>query len=110
RSVVGSTVSVALRSTVTFAGSAVMLAVTSPRLAGMAAVGIPLAILPIMLYGRRVQRLARDSQDRVADANARASETLAAMHTVQSYAREAHEGERFGAAVRRAIASARRRI
>jgi ATP-binding cassette subfamily B protein len=110
RSVVGSTVSVALRSTVTFAGSAVMLAITSPRLAGLAAIGIPLAILPIMLYGRRVQKLSRDSQDRVADANARASETLGAMHTVQSYAREAHEGERFGAAVQRAITSARRRI
>jgi ATP-binding cassette subfamily B protein len=110
RSVVGSTVSVALRSSLTFAGSAVMLAITSPRLAGLAAIGIPLAILPIMLYGRRVQKLSRDSQDRVADANARASETLGAMHTVQSYAREAHEGQRFGAAVQRAIASARRRI
>jgi ATP-binding cassette subfamily B protein len=110
RSVVGSTVSVALRSTVTFAGSAVMLAITSPRLAGMAAIGIPLAILPIVLYGRRVQKLSRDSQDRVADANARASETLGAMHTVQSYAREQHEGARFGAAVQLAIASAKRRI
>jgi ATP-binding cassette subfamily B protein len=110
RSVVGSTVSVALRSTVTFAGSAVMLAITSPRLAGLAAIGIPLAILPIVLYGRRVQKLSRDSQDRVADANARASETLGAMHTVQSYARERHEGERFGAAVQVAITSAKRRI
>jgi ATP-binding cassette subfamily B protein len=110
RSVVGSTLSVALRSVVTFLGSAVMLAVTSPRLAGFALVGIPLTILPIVLFGRRVQRLARDSQDRVADANARASETLNAMHTVQSYAREAHEGARFGAAVRNAIGSARRRI
>jgi ATP-binding cassette subfamily B protein len=110
RSVVGSTMSVALRSVLTFLGSAVMLAITSPRLAGFAAVGIPLTILPIMLYGRRVQRLSRDSQDRVADANARASETLGAMHTVQSYAREGWEGDRFGAAVQRAIASARRRI
>jgi ATP-binding cassette, subfamily B, bacterial len=110
RSVVGSTISVALRSLVTFAGSAVMLAVTSPRLAAMALVGIPLTILPIMLYGRRVQRLSRDSQDRLADANARASETLGAMHTVQSYAREGYEGERFAGAVRIAIASAKRRI
>jgi ATP-binding cassette subfamily B protein len=110
RSVVGSTVSVALRSVVTFLGSAVMLAVTSPRLAGLAAIGIPLTILPMVFYGRRVQRLSRDSQDRVADSNARASETLAAMHTVQSYARESFEGERFGAAVRTAIQSAKRRI
>jgi ATP-binding cassette, subfamily B, bacterial len=110
RSVVGSTISVALRSLVTFIGSAVMLAVTSPRLASMALVGIPLTILPIMLYGRRVQRLSRDSQDRLADANARASETLGAMHTVQSYARERFEGQRFADAVRTAITSAKRRI
>lgn len=110
RSVMGSTVSVALRSTVTFLGSAAMLAITSPRLAGFAAVGIPLTILPIMLYGRYSQKLSRESQDRVADANARASETLGAMHTVQSYARESHEAGRFGAALRTAITSARRRI
>ncbi len=110
RSVVGSTMSIALRSIVTFFGSAVMLAVTSPRLAGFAAIGIPLTILPIVLYGRRVQKLSRDSQDRVADANARASETLNAMHTVQSYAREPWEGTRFGEAVQRSIASAKRRI
>ena len=110
RSVVGSTVSVALRSIVTFLGSAVALAWTSPRLAGLAAIGIPVVILPIVLYGRRVQKQSRDSQDRVADANARASETLGAMHTVQSYAREVFELDRFASAVQRAIGSARRRI
>ena len=110
RSVVGSTASVALRSVVTFLGSAVMLAVTSPRLAGFAAIGIPLTILPIIVYGRHVQKLARTSQDRVADANARASETLNAMHTVQSYAREPYEVQRFAEAVRNAIGAAKRRI
>nr|WP_221281898.1 ABC transporter transmembrane domain-containing protein [Chiayiivirga flava] len=110
RGVVGSTVSVALRSVVTFVGSAAALAWTSPRLAGLAAIGIPVVILPIVLYGRRVQKQSRDSQDRVADANARASETLGAMHTVQSYAREPFELERFAGAVQLAIGSARRRI
>jgi len=110
RSVVGSTASVALRSVVTALGSAVMLAITSPRLASYAAIGIPLALLPIILFGRRVQRLSRAGQDRVADANARASETLGAMHTVQSYAREGFEVARFGDAVRESIAAARRRI
>lgn len=85
RSVMGSTVSVALRSTVTFLGSAAMLAITSPRLRRLRG-GNSLTILPIMLYGRYSQSC-RASQDRVADANARASETLGAMHTVQSYAR-----------------------
>ncbi len=110
RSVVASTLSVALRSVVTMLGSGIALLVTSPRLAGMAAIGIPVVILPIVLYGRRVQKLSRDNQDRIADANARASETLSAIHTVQSYARETHETQRFGTAVRTAIASARRRI
>jgi ATP-binding cassette, subfamily B, bacterial len=110
RSVVGSSMSVALRSTITVLGSAAMLAVTSPRLALFALLGIPLVVLPMVLSGRRVRQVARDSQDRVADANARAAETLGAMHTVQSYAREDYERERFGDAVRRALGTARRRI
>jgi ATP-binding cassette subfamily B protein len=110
RTVVASSMSIALRSVITVLGAATMLTVTSPRLAGFAAIGIPLVILPIVLFGRRVQGMSRNSQDRIADANARAGETLNAMHTVQSYAREAHESERFGSAVERAFAAARKRI
>jgi len=110
RSVVGSSMSIALRSAITVVGSAVMLAITSPHLAALALVGIPLIVLPIALTGRRVRGAARDSQDRVADANARAGETFNAMHTVQSYAREDFERERFGEAVARSLAAARRRI
>jgi ATP-binding cassette subfamily B protein len=110
RSVVGSSMSVALRSGITVVGSAVMLAVTSPRLAMYALLGIPLVVLPMVLSGRRVRGVAKDSQDRVADANARAGETLGAMHTVQSYAREDYERDRFGDAVTVALGAARRRI
>ncbi len=110
RSVVASSMSVALRSGITVTGSAVMLAVTSPRLALFALLGIPLVILPMVISGRRVRGVAKDSQDRVADANARAGETLGAMHTVQSYAREDYERERFGSAVQVALGTARRRI
>ena len=110
RSVVGSSMSVALRSGITVVGSAVMLAVTSPRLAMYALLGIPLVVLPMVLSGRRVRGVAKDSQDRVADANARAGETLGAMHTVQSYAREDYERERFGDAVTVSLGAARRRI
>jgi len=110
RSVIASTLSVALRSFVTMLGSGIALLITSPRLAGMAAIGIPVIVLPIVLYGRRVQKLSRANQDRIADANARATETLTAIHTVQSYAREGHESGRFGEAVRTAIGAARRRI
>ncbi len=110
RSVVGSSMSIALRSIITVVGSAVMLAVTSPHLAALALVGIPLIVLPIALTGRRVRGAARDSQDRVADANARAGETFNAMHTVQSYAREDFERNRFGEAVTKSLGAARRRI
>jgi len=110
RSVVGSSMSIALRSGITVVGSAVMLVVTSPHLAGLALVGIPLIVLPIALSGRRVRGASRDSQDRVADANARAGETFNAMHTVQSYAREDFERERFGTAVALSLAAARKRI
>jgi ATP-binding cassette subfamily B protein len=108
--VVGSSISVAQRSVVTGVGSAVMLAVTSPRLAAYALIGIPLVVLPLALSGRKVRSVSRDNQDRVADANARAGETLNAMHTVQSYAREAFEAERFGQAVARSLLAARKRI
>ncbi len=110
RSVVGSSMSIALRSGITVVGSAVMLAITSPHLAGLTLIGIPLIVLPIALSGRRVRGAARASQDRVADANARAGETFNAIHTVQSYAREGFERERFGDAVLRSLGAARKRI
>jgi ATP-binding cassette, subfamily B, bacterial len=110
RSMVGSSMSIALRSSITVIGSAIMLAVTSPRLAMYALLGIPLVVLPMALSGRRVRGAAKDSQDRVADANARAGETFNAMHTVQSYARENFESSRFSDAVIRSIQAARKRI
>ena len=110
RSVVGSSMSVALRSLVTVVGSIAMLFVTSPHLALYALVGIPLAVLPIVVGGRRLQKMSRASQDRVADANMLATETLGAVRTVQAHAREPHERNRFGAALDLAVATAKRRI
>ncbi len=110
RSVIATSMSVALRSLVTFLGGIGMLFVTSPRLASYALIGIPLAVLPIVLGGRRLQKISRATQDRVADANALASETLGAVRTVQAHAREPYERGRFGAAVSLAVAVARQRI
>jgi len=110
RSVVGSSMSVALRSLVTVVGSLGMLFVTAPRLAAFALVGIPLAVLPIVIGGRRLKKMSRVSQDRVADANTLANETLGAIRTVQAHAREPYERDRFGAALKEAVATARRRI
>ena len=110
RSVIATSMSVALRSLVTFLGGIGMLFVTSPRLAAYALIGIPLAVLPIVLGGRRLQKISRATQDRVADANALASETLGAVRTVQAHAREPYERGRFGSAVAVAVAVARQRI
>jgi ATP-binding cassette subfamily B protein len=110
RSVVGSSMSVALRSVVMVLGSVAMMVVTSPHLAAYTLVGIPLFVLPLVLGGRRLGRLSRQSQDRVADANALASESLGAIRTVQSHAREPYERGRFADAVARSVATARRRI
>ncbi|MDB6164770.1 MAG: ATP-binding cassette protein [Xanthomonadaceae bacterium] len=110
RGVVGSSMSVALRSLVTVVGSFVMLFVTSPHLAAYALLGIPLSVLPIVFAGRRVRGVSRANQDRVADANALASETLGAVRTVQAHAREPYERGRFGDAVARTVATARKRI
>ncbi|MGE8225824.1 MAG: ABC transporter transmembrane domain-containing protein [Stenotrophomonas sp.] len=110
RSVIGSTMSVALRSSVTVVGAMVMLFVTSPRLAVYSLIGIPLAVLPIVLGARQLQKISRASQDRVADANALASETLGAVRTVQAHAREPYERGRFEAALDVSVATAKRRI
>ncbi|GAB2513869.1 ABC transporter transmembrane domain-containing protein [Lysobacter humi (ex Lee et al. 2017)] len=110
RSLVATTMSVALRSTVTFVGGLAMLFATSPRLAAYALVGIPLAVLPIVLGGRRLRKVSRDSQDRIAEANAVAAEALGAAATVRAHAREPFERGRFAEALALAVRTARRRV
>jgi putative IMPACT (imprinted ancient) family translation regulator len=88
RSLVGSSISVALRSLIMVLGSIAMMFVTSPRLATYTMVGIPLFVAPIVIGSRRLQKMSRQSQDRVADANALANEVLGNVRTVQSHARE----------------------
>src|SRR5690606_39137695 len=110
RSVVGSSMSVALRSLVTVVGAIAMLFVTSPHLASYTLVGIPVAVLPIVLGARRLQKMSRDSQDRVADANMLATEVLGSVRTVQAHAREPYERGRFAAAIAKAVETARKRI
>ena len=110
RSVIASSMSVALRSSVTVIGSMVMLFVTSPKLAAWALLGIPLAVAPIVIGARRIQKVSRASQDRIADANALATEALGAVRTVQSHSREAYERGRYAQAMATAVATARKRI
>ena len=110
QTVVGSTLSLSLRSLLMLVGSTVMLIVTSPRLAGLTALVIPAVILPIVVLGRRVEKLSRESQDRIADASAVASESINAIHTVQAYTREPRERERYSNAVWLALKTAGHRI
>ena len=89
QTVVGSTVSMALRNMLLFVGAAAMLLVTSPRLTGLVVLVIPLVLLPILVLGRRLRRLSRASQDRVADVGAHVEESISAVRTVQAFG---HEG------------------
>ena len=110
QALVGSGVSVALRRAVMLVGAAVAMVWTAPSLAGLTALVIPAVMLPILVFGRRVQKLSRASQDRLADAAAIANETLNASTAVKAYAREGIESERYASAIYRALATARRRI
>lgn len=110
QALVGSGISVALRSAVMLVGATVAMIWTSPHLAGLTALVIPAVVLPILIFGRRVQRLSRASQDRLADAAAIANETLNAATAVKAYARENIESGRYGNAIQRALATARQRI
>ncbi len=106
QTVLGSSASVALRSAIMLAGAGVLLVLTSPRLATLIALVIPLVVLPIVVFGRRVRTLSRRSQDRIAATAALSAETLNAIRTVQAHAREPHEQARFRSAVTAALNTA----
>jgi ATP-binding cassette subfamily B protein len=108
--VVGTTVSVALRNTLTGIGGIGFLVFLAPQLTMGLLVGIPLVILPIVYFGRKIRTVSRTSQDRIADVGAYVTEVLSAMKIVQSFGQEQREGERFAAVVESTFATARRRI
>lgn len=109
QTVVGSSISMGLRSLFQFIGGMVMLAVTSFYLFALNLGLMALLILPILLIGRRVRKLSRESQDRIADASALAGEILNAMPTVQAYTQEANEARRFAERTETSFATAIRR-
>ena len=109
QTVVGSSISMGLRSLFQFAGGMVMLAVTSFYLFSVNLGLMILLVLPIVAIGRRVKKLSRESQDRIADASALAGEILNAMPTVQAYTQEAEEARRFAARTEVSFVTAMRR-
>ena len=110
QSVVGASASVALRNLLLLVGGTVLLIVTSPKLALLAFLIVPVVVLPIVVFGRRVRRLSRESQDRIADIGAMAGESLNAVETVQAFSHEHIDRKRFGGMVEEAFATAVRRI
>src|SRR5436189_300414 len=107
KSTFGSSVSIALRNLVLFAGASTMMVVTSPRLSAFVMAAIPLIVLPLVAFGRWVRRLSRGAQDTLADASAYASEFVGAIRTVQAYTAEQPTNARFGADVEQAYEAAR---
>lgn len=110
RILVGSALSVAIRSIMTIVGAAAMLMATSPKLAAWALVAILLAVIPIIVSARRQRSMARESQDLIAKATAVASEVFGAIRTVKEFVREPHESTRYTDAVEAASRKIRRRV
>ncbi|MED5518997.1 MAG: ABC transporter transmembrane domain-containing protein [Pseudomonadota bacterium] len=108
--VVGSSVSIALRNLLLLVGGLIMLLVTSAKLTGLVLLVVPIVVAPIVLLGRRVRALSRDSQDRVADVGVYVEETLTGIRAVQAFVPEAVDRQRFGVRVEDAFATAIRRV
>jgi len=110
QTVVGTSVSMGLRNAIMAVGALTMLIITNPYVMAQVIGGLILVVLPAIAYGRRVQRLSRASQDRVADSSAIAAEVLNAVPVVQSYGAEAREAQRFDVATESAFKTGERRI
>ena len=110
QTLVGSSISIALRSLVMLIGGMAMMLVTSAWLAGVMIVLLAVIVLPLWALGRRVRKMSRTSQDKVADTSAMAGEVLNAITTVQAFTREPHEEQRFNTAVETAFVEAKKRI
>ena len=110
QSLSGAGLSILLRSTVSFVGSLVLLVYTSWKLSIVILVLIPALLLPMLYFGRRVRRLSRDSQDRVADTSGLAGETLNAIQTVQAFTLEEMQLSRYDDAVEQSFATGIRRM
>ena len=99
QTIAGSSLSIALRSVLNLIGALVMLTLTSPKLTGALALFLPVIVVPLVWVGRRVRKLSRDAQDRVADSSGLAGETLNAIQTVQAYTLEDLQCRRYNSAV-----------
>jgi ATP-binding cassette subfamily B protein len=109
QTVVGSSLSMGLRNVVMGAGALIALIVTNPWVMTQVLGLLVLVVLPSLYWGRRVRKLSRASQDRVADSSAIAAEVLSEIPVVQSHVQESREATRFNRSTEEAFATARRR-
>ncbi len=110
QTVVGSSLSMALRSSVTVLGGLVMMGITSVKMTLLVLLAVPLVLGPVIFFGRKVRTLARESQDRVADLGAYVDETLHEIHTVQAYGHEDKDRSLFNTRVEDVMSAASGRI
>jgi ATP-binding cassette subfamily B protein len=108
--VIGSSASMAIRNLLLLAGGLTMLAITSAKLTLLVLAGVPVVVVPIILFGRRVKKLARATQDRVGDVGAYVDEALHEIRTVQAYGHEPEDRRRFAERVEAAFSTAIARI
>lgn len=109
QSIIGSSVSMALRNALILIGGLVMMVITNAKLTGLVLLVVPVVVVPILVLGKRVRKLSRDSQDRIADVGAFAEENFNAMQTVQAFTHEAEDRRKFDMEVREAFETAIRR-
>ncbi len=109
-SVIGSSVSVALRNCLILLGGVLMMLLTSAKLTGLVLLVVPLVLVPIITPGRRLRRLSRENQDWIAASSGAASEALAAVQTVQAFTHETESRSEFGRVTEEAFNSAKARI
>ncbi|MBD3804410.1 MAG: ATP-binding cassette domain-containing protein [Thioclava sp.] len=109
-SVIGSSVSVALRNVLILIGGLVMLLFTSAKLTGLVLLVVPVVVVPIVVLGRRLRVLGRENQDWIANSSGSASEALLAAQTVQAFTHEALTREQFSGVTEKAYLSAKKRI
>ncbi|MBQ0763809.1 ABC transporter transmembrane domain-containing protein [Marinobacter psychrophilus] len=110
QSVIGSTVSIALRNALMLVGGLLLLFITNAKLASVIVLGFPLVIVPIVIFGRRVRQLSRLSQDRIADVGSYVGENLTQIKTVQAFNHQSHDRQHFSEVSENAFDIAHARI
>ncbi|WP_066705094.1 ABC transporter transmembrane domain-containing protein [Celeribacter ethanolicus] len=109
-SVIGSSISVALRNALIMVGGLILMLFTSAKLTGLVLLIVPVVIVPIVVLGRRLRKLSRENQEWIASSSGTASEALLSAQTVQAFTGEAQQAERFDAVTEKSFTSAHTRI